>query len=397
MSDRMNPSNDEPSVDDINALLAEASNIDAAMGADVAIDDYRGFGTYTLTTEPIPFFLPHGVSMVEAIQEEIEQSLVLRSQSAYPEYRLKGDPLNAQERPIGTSEAYTCQVYFGSMGQRLNPLLSEDRREIRSNLAQLVVGRRDSQNKTMLGAIHNLLTDAANSLDVLEWQTNRDGDRIHCIGGDRTKAKYMVEQSWSLIRAISSTQEWVEELWGSIQTAFSLNSVRRSIDWLRDADLLAYHSEFEAGIYGASRRYTYIDVPGLLLLAEVLEASIGFDSLPSHNMSSIKALHDAVFPGFGYGRTGPSDMGEPDDWETSLEVREWSSWNSDTNGGKFEPSRRYFSTDVDEAMRSRFSEAIEQWRSARSKFGDAPITKAFKKAWEAMSAEFPELLGGSHA
>jgi len=160
---------------------------------------------------------------------------------------------------------------------------------------------------TALGTINNILYQAVKCWGVLDkGQINRQSMLELC----KTPV-------W-LMTALCHTADVLSQYWPG---SGNKHTVRTVIDDIKDIGLLDYHSEGGKG--KQSRIYTHLDFVGLLLLAELLEKSLGYDSLPEHRGNCVRMLFNAVFPGWGYNREGDADAVEPTDHENSDEVRGW--------------------------------------------------------------------------
>lgn len=135
-----------------------------------------------------------------------------------------------------------------------------------------------------------------------------------------------------LLCALSSINGYIREFWGH---AFGDRSLWGWLDELRQDGFLDYASENRNG---KKSRQWLLNIPDLLLLAEACEKRIlekkrmeeteadpyGFEweAMPAHHGYTLKILFDAVFPGWGWNRTGDDTQNEPTSYAETDECQQ---------------------------------------------------------------------------
>ena len=341
----------EPSVEDINRMLIAAEQEDMSNAETIAIADYRGFGTYNANEQV-------SVSLLGDHALPAGGRYILRSGGTYLG-KERTDPLDMR---------YTCQIKSST----LNPLLSSDRRIITAEIAELAHELKDSQVRTMLGVLNDILYQAAECSGIIEYGRGfENSKRIEQVS--RKTAAVFAKGQWILWNAIGSTVRSLKKNWTGIGAAASRQSVIRATNWLARKRLLNFTNKFEPGVWAKSRRYQDVDVHRCLILFSILEERVGgFEAMPAHHGSLAKHLWNAIFPGFGY-RRAERDMREPDDWDTTDAVR--------ANRTRA-PLYPVFS-EAQQVVRDRLSELVEEWRSLRGdKSADRSLVARAKAAWQ---------------
>ena len=194
-------------------------------------------------------------------------------------------------------------------------LESVDTHESRAVIADGVEFWTQREAHTALGIINNLVYHLGVSCGSVE--RNEDDE----LKVDRQKLLSIVGRDFKLVTALCHTRDYLSQYWPA---AFhGINRVREMICLLEDMGLLKYESHRRQG--KVSRVYTFLDVPKLLILAEVLESRIGYESLPQHGAGLLQKMFNALFKGWGYRRKGVAGQPKPSDYAESDEVRSQSS------------------------------------------------------------------------
>lgn len=230
---------------------------------------------------------------------------------------------------------------------------ARDRRRL--ELAAGVNDYSDYRLMTVLGALNFLLFHAANcwgAIIQIDGEGLNPGQRI-IVNREKFLELIELDRPVAFRCALISHKAYLEEWWPD--ASHNINLIRELMDDLRDMGLLDYYSEQGNG--RRSRIYTGLDIPSLLLLAEVIEKIIGYDNLPDHKAATLQKLYNALFPGWGYNREGEPDSPEPEDYEQSLSIRQERSWQ------------------FWQGARAAFQKALETYHHFCSLFGpDDPLT-----------------------
>ena len=164
---------------------------------------------------------------------------------------------------------------------------------------------------TALGAINNLLYHASHCFGCV----NRDEQGQLKI--DRDALIELCDRPIRLVTAFCHTKDYLSKWWPSAFTTDK--AVRGVISSIQKMGLLHYESEWQSG--RTSRVYDFLDIPGLLILAEALEKALGFDQLPKHGAALLQKMFNALFSGWGYNRRGDAGQSEPETHEDSVIAR----------------------------------------------------------------------------
>jgi hypothetical protein len=202
---------------------------------------------------------------------------------------------------------------------------SIDRQEFFMSYCGAVEDGTKKRRFTMLGFINNVAYHAGRSCGAI----SKDDKAQWTI--DREALLELESKDFSLMTALSHTQDYLIQYWP--EASCNINYIRDCIDELAEYGFLAYHSEQGKG--KRSRIYTFLDLPKLLLFAEMLEQSLGFDELPEHKGGIIQRLFNAFFSGWGYNRKGDPDTVPPTTYEESVQARaetslSWREWIQDS-------------------------------------------------------------------
>lgn len=197
------------------------------------------------------------------------------------------------------------------------------------------------KTKGILGTINHLLHCLASDIGAVV--RNDDGQLIAC---DRKVLLKWWEGPLKIVScAVQGTAEYLQRWWAGAGAGCSQKSVRRYTKELKDLDLLDYNQMSfqhcsEHGIR-SPRHYTYIDIGGLLLLAEMLKERLEAEGIaqPGHQGAFLGMMYDALFSGWGWRRKGDPDMDTPEDYDQSAEVRSMGSHSARADLDEHDPER----------------------------------------------------------
>ena len=234
---------------------------------------------------------------------------------------------------IGVSKRY-CVQSFENL----------DTQAFRMQQLKLIGDRKATQLRGYLAIANQLLYWWAKCLKVAKKIPGQG----HIFSRDRAIAALNFDIR--MVCAVSSTAAYAEKLWTPTGenggSGVSLRSIHTRLDELRALGLLDWEDrEFsdrtgKKGRVKQPRIYTYIDVVGLLFLAEACEerlyqltardhdcakypnGNIGLSFLPEHFGNFTRLLFNTIIPGWGWRREGPSDENEPVSHEESDLARE---------------------------------------------------------------------------
>lgn len=193
----------------------------------------------------------------------------------------------------------------------------EARRDRRLELAAASQDWTPKRCQTALGVINNLLYHAGACYGAVSRDAG--GLLVAC----REKLISLIQEPAILLKnALASTAEYLKQWWPGASR--NINTIRDVIEELQDIGLLSHYSQRGAG--KRSRVYNYLDIPGLLLLAEALEKRLGYENLPEHGAALLQKLYNALFSGWGYNREGEPDSQAPRGYEESVAVRRERGW-----------------------------------------------------------------------
>ena len=204
--------------------------------------------------------------------------------------------------------------------------------------------------KGFVGVINQLTWHWANCSDAVKKITRKTehGTKEQAIGCDRKKVHEALQVSAVLNTSVTSTVNYLKRYWASCGAASSRATVKRYTETLKEWGLLDYHSEFQSTGRARNRFYTYLDIPRLLLVAEVIMERLQHmvDTtdipMPSHWGQFMGWLYDAVFAGWGWRKKGHADAVEPATHEESVVERAMASHESRVEQVEFEPWKLSF-------------------------------------------------------
>lgn len=256
----------------------------------------------------------------ERIHNPLSSNLVLVNHSLFALEQREGDPCFTHCVGISPESLndkgedyvfFTEQEYIESLAEH----------EARANIGSIADFWTTKECHTVLGIINNLVYHLGCSCGAVS--RNEDGK----LTVDRSQLLAIIKRDLRLVTALCHTKEYLEQYWPD---AFhGLNRIREMIYILEDAGLLAYESHRSKG--KVSRVYTFLDVPALLMLAEILEDRIGYESLPQHGAGLLQKMFNALFKGWGYRRKGVDGQAAPDSYDLSDAERKdtalnWRGW-----------------------------------------------------------------------
>ena len=218
--------------------------------------------------------------------------------------------------------------------------------DLRVELWSLIQSWPTSKLKAMAGIINQLCWHWADCWGAVKKvrQVVDETLKLVPVSCDRATVQKALRTPASLNTYISSTVDYLKRYWRGVGTASSRSTVKRHTDELRDLELLDYQSEFQSIGRARNRHYTFLDIPRLLILAELLidrlqELDV---AMPGHWGQFMGWLYDAVFLGWGWRRKGCSETQEPDDEESTGLLRAESSHAARTESENISPKRISF-------------------------------------------------------
>lgn len=193
----------------------------------------------------------------------------------------------------------------------------------------------------LLGTINHILHCVAEDIGAVVRSS--DGQLIGC---DRDALLNWWKGPIKILScAVQGTAEYLQRWWSAAGAGCSQKSVRRYTKELKELGLLDYNQMSfehcsEHGIR-SPRHYTYLDIGGLLLLAEMLKERLeaAEASQPGHQGAFLGMMYDALFSGWGWRRTGDPDMDTPEDYDDSQVVRSMGSHAARSALDYYDPQR----------------------------------------------------------
>jgi hypothetical protein len=191
-----------------------------------------------------------------------------------------------------------------------------------------IEGWTEKRIKTVLAAINKMLYHWGVGVGALV--EDDEGGIVRKV--NRAIARTAIYAHSVLLCAVSSVGDYIRRWWGH---EFSDRSLWGYMADLQADGFLSYASEHGTG---KKSRQWLLNVPDLLLLAEACEKRLlwlkrmeetdddpyGFewDSMPMHHGATMKLLFDAIFPGWGWNRTGDGSQNEPKTYAETDECQE---------------------------------------------------------------------------
>lgn len=193
--------------------------------------------------------------------------------------------------------------------------------DFRAELWSLIQNWPTTKLKGMAGVINQLCWHWANCFGAVKkvWRAVGEALKLVPINCDRGIVQEALRTPASLNTSISSTVDYLKRFWSGSGAASSRPTVKRYTTELKEMELLDYQSEFQSVGRARNRHYTFLDIPRLLILAELLidrlqELDV---AMPSHWGQFMGWLYDAVFLGWGWRRKGCSEIQEPDNEDST--------------------------------------------------------------------------------
>lgn len=202
---------------------------------------------------------------------------------------------------------------------------SQERQDFQIEVSAMISEWPSTKLKGIAGVINQLVWHWADCFGATRKaiQKTEYGPKEMVFGCDRKKVQLALQTHALLNTSITSTVNYIKRFWSGSGASCSRATVKRYTAELKDMGLLDYQSEFQSTGRARSRFYTHLDIPRLLLLAEVIIDRLQQMQapMPSHWGQFMGWLYDAVFSGWGWRRKGHPEEVEPETHEESMQVR----------------------------------------------------------------------------
>lgn len=231
---------------------------------------------------------------------------------------------------------------------------SHTKTEFQNRVSEVIHHWPTTKLKGMVGIINQLTWHWSNCWGAVKTIDEADADgnvKSKPYDCDRDIVQEALATPALLNTSVTSTVNYVKRFWASsVGASCSRATVKRYTAELKELGLLDYDSQFQSVGRARNRFYTYLDIPHLLLLAELIMERLQAacpDAMPSHWGQFMGWLYDAVFPtGWGWRKKGNPDDVEPETVRDSLMARVWASHLARVELSEREPWRGTFRSAV---------------------------------------------------